>query len=477
MKNLSELLASHPEILSVTSNSKDVKTDSVFVAITGEKSDGNLFIEAALKSGARWIISEKKLNVSNSTQVPDARAAFGFLAGELAGNPSDSMWVIGVTGTSGKTTTTYLLESILKSAQHKVGIIGTIEIRIDHQKLDSTHTTPGAVELQDVFRSMKNAGCTAVVMEVSSHALKQHRAYGVFFDGVIFSNLTPEHLDYHPDLEDYFQSKKLLFTHQAKRSHARGKKPVASIHDDHAFGTRLIKELRSDPDSPFSKIDPFQVGDSVIMDDKGVRGVFTGIKISSPLVGRFNAENIASAVSLTHSLGIKETAIQIGIKNVTAVPGRLERVLDADHGRNVLVDYAHKPDALEKVLLTLRELKKPDQKIITVMGCGGDRDRFKRPKMGKIAAQHSDIFIVTSDNPRTEDPDQIIAEITAPLQKGTYVVESDRKKAIESAIASARAGDWVLIAGKGHENYQLIDDQKLPFDDRKVAANALGYKT
>ncbi len=476
MLELSTLLAAHPEIRSVTSNSKEVKSGSIFVAISGEKSDGNLFIEEALKSGASWIISEKKLNVSNSTQVSDARAALGFLAGELAGNPSDSLLVLGVTGTSGKTTTTFLLESILKAARHKVGVIGTIAIRIGDQELPATHTTPGAVELQAVFKAMKEAGCTAVVMEVSSHALKQHRVYGVAFDGVIFMNLSPEHLDYHPNLEDYFLSKKILFTDQAERSQVRGKKAVAAIHEDQNYGSRLAREIKSIRPSPFVKIETFHVDPSVSMNEKGIHGLFSGIEISSPLLARFNAENIAAAVSLTQALGIEKSAIQRGIGDLLAVPGRLERVADP-LGRIVIVDYAHKPDALEKVLLTLQELKKADQKIITVMGCGGDRDRTKRPKMGEIGSKLSDRLIVTSDNPRTENPDAIIAEIIAPLKKGSYLIEADRKKAIELALREAKPGDWVLLAGKGHEDYQIIGEQKLPFDDRKIAANALGYKT
>jgi UDP-N-acetylmuramyl-tripeptide synthetase len=475
MNDLIKLLEHHPEIKSVTSHSKEVRPGSVFVAVSGEKVDGTLLIEEALQSGASWVVSEKKLNVSRSTQVKDARAALGFLASQLAGNPSDSMIVLGVTGTSGKTTTTYLLENILKADQHKVGVIGTIHIRIGDQVLPATHTTPGAVELQSTFLTMKHAGCTAVVMEVSSHALKQHRAYGVAFDGVIFTNLSPEHLDYHPDLEDYYQSKKLLFTDQARRSSARGKKIVAAIHDDQKYGSRLFKELNSISDSPFLKIKAFCVDDSVMLDESGIHGVFSGISISSPLLARFNAENIASAVCLSQAMGIGESAIQAGINTLLAVPGRLERVLDPKLGRVILVDYAHKPDALEKVLLTLKELKKPTQKIITVMGCGGDRDRTKRPKMGEIGMRLSDILIVTSDNPRSENPQSIIEEITAPLPHGAYRVEPDRKKAIETAIALAHSGDWVMIAGKGHEDYQIIGNQKIPFDDRKIAANAMGY--
>ena len=368
------------------------------------------------------------------------------------------MQVYGVTGTSGKTTTTFLMESVLKAKGHKVGLIGTVMNKIGDQIQHSTHTTPGAVELQKLFREMQQAGCDSVVMEVSSHALKQHRTWGVCFDGAIFSNLTPEHLDYHPDMDDYFASKAMLFKEYADYAHAHGKKKfVASINKDSPFGEKLIHQLEH-PKKSFVTVAPFS----------GAEFIASGIK--SHLAGTFNAENCASVVALFHAAGFSDSVIAKGIESLTGVPGRLEPVTN-DKGITVLVDYAHKPDALEKVLKALRP--SVTGKLICVFGCGGDRDTTKRPVMGEIAERLADHVVVTSDNPRTEDPQKIIEQILVGMKKKNHDVEPDRKLAIERAISIAKAGDCVLVAGKGHEDYQIIGTEKLPFDDRVIAKIAL----
>jgi UDP-N-acetylmuramoyl-L-alanyl-D-glutamate--2,6-diaminopimelate ligase len=406
------------------------------------------------------------LTADEYLRVPDARLALGLLASQFEGNPSREMQIIGITGTSGKTTTSFLVEAILRSAGMKVGLIGTISYRLDGRDIPSTHTTPGPIELHQLLREMRKAGCNAVVMEVSSHAMKQHRTAGVSFDGAVFTNLTPEHLDYHPNLEDYYVSKRILFREQAIRSHRWGKTTELAIHGGNPVGIRLIKEI--------SHARHFAVPPSAEIDARGVRGMFSGIEIESPLIGRFNAENIAAAVAITKAIGISEGAIKIGVSGLARVPGRLEQVADDRGGRIVLVDYAHKPDALEKVLNVLRPMCAKGASLITVVGCGGDRDRTKRPVMGEIACRLSDTVIFTSDNPRTENPMTILDEIEMGCSDfKNFRRESDRAKAIKSAINIAKSGDIILIAGKGHEDYQIIGAEKIHFDDREIAAAAL----
>jgi UDP-N-acetylmuramyl-tripeptide synthetase len=413
-------------------------------------------------------------------QVRDSRKALARVAAHFYGNPSHSLLMIGVTGTSGKTTTTYLIESILKAAGHEVGVIGTVNFRYGSKIFDSTHTTPAAVELQRLLSEMKFAGCTAVVMEVSSHSLKQHRTSFIAFDGMVFTNLSPEHLDFHTDMDDYFRSKSILFTDMVEYSVSVGKKPYGAVNVDDEYGTRLCKDLETRPYPGFSFGRFGQRYLSVSL--AGIQGKVGEIEVRSALAGQFNAYNILAGLEVTRGLGIQAEAISAGIENLRLVPGRLERVPNAK-GVHVFVDYAHKPDALEKVLRTLREVRGP-HRLLTVFGCGGDRDRKKRPVMGKIAVELSDYVYVTSDNPRTENPEAIISEILAgiPQEFSNYRVESDRKKAIFAAIEEAKTGDLVVIAGKGHENYQIIADSTVPggtrkihFDDREVALEALGH--
>ncbi|MGZ6371372.1 MAG: UDP-N-acetylmuramoyl-L-alanyl-D-glutamate--2,6-diaminopimelate ligase, partial [Bdellovibrionota bacterium] len=330
----------------------------------------------------------------------------------------------------------------------------------------SNNTTPGPVELQSLLAEMRDAGCKSVVMEVSSHGLKMHRTAQIAFDAAVFTNLTPEHLDFHPDMEDYFHAKGILFKEMADEAREIGKKPVAIINGEDEYGKRLIRELKQE------FLDFSQDAHQLKVDLSGIHGKAHGIEIQSKLTGRFNAFNIAAAVAAAKALQIDAKIISRGIGNLPVVPGRLERVPNTK-GIHVLVDYAHKPDALEKVLKTLKDVK-GSHRLITVFGCGGDRDRKKRPVMGKIAVELSDHVVITSDNPRTEDPGTIIQEIlggTAGYKN--FEVEADRKSAIFAAIQVAKAGDLVVIAGKGHEDYQILGTGKIHFDDREVAAEAL----
>ncbi|MEO5970204.1 MAG: UDP-N-acetylmuramoyl-L-alanyl-D-glutamate--2,6-diaminopimelate ligase [Bdellovibrionia bacterium] len=452
------------EVTGITSDSREVQPGFIFVAIQGGSQDGRQFIDTAIQRGAILILGEDDTAHVPYIRIKDVRCALAALAAEFYGNPSLSLLIIGVTGTSGKTTTTYLLESILQAAGHHVGMIGTISFRFGAKVFPSTHTTPGPVELQRLLFQMKEEGCTAVVMEVSSHALKQKRVNSISFDGMIFTNLSPEHLDFHPDMEDYFQAKALLFSEVAKFSLGQGKVPVAAINEDDEYGRRLLTSVTLNSQG-------FHVGQNFRITPGGITGTINGITIQSPMTGHFNCSNIAGAVSLAQSLGITSQVIENGVRNLSGVPGRLEGVLN-DFGIHVWVDYAHKPDALEKVLKTLGALRQ-GSRLITVFGCGGDRDRKKRPLMGKIAVESSDLVFITSDNPRTEDPSAIIDEILGGTAGHTnFVIEVDRKQAIFKAIQNAQSGDLVLIAGKGHEDYQILGTKKIHFDDREVAAEA-----
>jgi UDP-N-acetylmuramoyl-L-alanyl-D-glutamate--2,6-diaminopimelate ligase len=407
------------------------------------------------------------------------------MAANFYGHPSHAMTMIGVTGTSGKTTTTYLCEAMLKASGHRVGVLGTVNVRFGDRVYPATHTTPGAVELQGFLARMQADGCTAVVMEVSSHALKQHRSATIAFDAMVFTNLSPEHLDFHPDMEDYYLSKAMLFQEYIDVAVAVGKRPAAVVNADDENGQRLLAELKAANRSDI-RVLAYGMGPGVdvsgshlAIDLASIRGDVAGMPVQSSLTGRFNASNILAALGVGRALGLPPEAFTHGIAALTTVPGRLERVPNA-RGVHVLVDYAHKPDALEKVLKTLREVK-GQHRLITVFGCGGDRDRLKRPVMGRLAVELSDYVFVTSDNPRTEKPEAIIQEIEQGIVGYTnYTIEADRRKAIFAAVRQAQPGDLVIIAGKGHEDYQILADPvhpkqtvKIHFDDREVAAEAL----
>ncbi len=483
---------SDPEITSVHCRADEVRPGGVFVAVSGNKNDGHDFISEALDNGAVAIVSER--SVSHSTivaQVADARIALAVLSARFYGNPADKLFTIGVTGTNGKTTTVGLVESILDRSGISVGVIGTGNYRYAGQVFDNALTTPAATDLQMILADMVAAGVTHVIMEVSSHALAQKRVAGCRFNIGVFTNLTQDHLDYHGDMAAYGACKKLLFTEYLKRGAARDK-IAAVINGNDATGRQLLQDLRS--------MDRFSVGEtsqfsvypqSVEYVPGGITGTIVApvgqIRLSSPLPGRFNLENILCAVGVASVLELPIDIISDGLQAFTGIPGRLESVANPLR-RFVFVDYAHTPDALSKVLATLREIT--PGRLLCVFGCGGDRDRTKRAAMGKAVAAGADVMIVTSDNPRGEDPETIIREIIAgvngswaavsnreALGKETtsrrFLVEPDRRQAIRAAVFASNPQDTILIAGKGNEPYQIIGDKTIAFDDRVAAAEAL----
>ncbi|RYZ72186.1 MAG: UDP-N-acetylmuramoyl-L-alanyl-D-glutamate--2,6-diaminopimelate ligase [Proteobacteria bacterium] len=457
----------------IVTDHRVVKPGDLFVAIQGTQFDGHTKIADALASGAESVMSEKPfptqhLESSKIVQVKDTRLALAIASAAFQQFPTRVLEVIGVTGTSGKTTTTLLIDSILGASGRKTGVIGTIEIRVGERVLNATHTTPGPIELQAILRTMKDEGCDSVIMEVSSHALKQHRVSGIAFDVVGFLNLSPEHLDFHPDMQDYLFSKRMLFQDEWIRSERlSGTTPSGVIAVNGEEGQRLYDSL--DPKIQ-SHCKTVKLPQDLQVSGDGIHGTFSGVAIQSPLMGSFNAENISVAVAIAQALGVDSKLIAQTLNADVSVAGRLEKIADPSGGRRILVDYAHKPDALEKVLSMLKNMLGPDERLITVFGCGGDRDPTKRPLMGAIAERLSDVVVITSDNPRSEDPLKIIEAIRSGLKFPDQVmIEADRKRAIEKAISIANRGDFVLIAGKGHETYQILGPVTVPFDDREIA--------
>jgi UDP-N-acetylmuramoyl-L-alanyl-D-glutamate--2,6-diaminopimelate ligase len=480
------------EITGLTYDSRQVKAGEVFFAIPGEKFDGHEFIPQALQRGAAGVVvAQKRTWPPDATWIrtKDVRRTMGLWGAHFYGRPSRRMRVVGVTGTNGKTTVAYLVESILAAAGLEPGVIGTINYRYRGRQFPSHHTTPESLELQSLLAAMETSGARSAVMEVSSHALVQERVRGIDFDVGIFTNLSRDHLDYHPTMDDYFLAKSKLFTDYLKTS-SKPKK-AAVIYGEDARGKELLDGLRACGLETWS----YGVGNQwdiypveLKSDVSGLRGRlrFKGgqLDFSSPLIGTANLQNIMGAVGVGGCLELPADVIAKGIHRLSAVPGRLEKV-ENDLGVSVLVDYAHTPDALEKVLGAVRPLTQ--RRLLTVFGCGGDRDRGKRPLMGEIAARLSDLVVLTSDNPRTEDPLRILAEIEDGVQRTGltkfggdvlraergYRVEADRRAAIRIGLLAAQRGDLVLIAGKGHEDYQILGTTKIHFDDREVAREEL----
>jgi UDP-N-acetylmuramoyl-L-alanyl-D-glutamate--2,6-diaminopimelate ligase len=470
------------EITALTDDSRRVSPGGLFVAVKGTQADGHRYLNQAVSAGAGALVVEAGCAPAGTLdalgvpviEVRDSRHVLGVLASRLLGDPSHRLKMIGVTGTNGKTTTTYLCKSVLEAAGARVGLVGTVAYLIGNERIEATHTTPGAVELQGLFKKMADAASDTAVMEVSSHALALDRTAGCEFGTAVFTNLTQDHLDFHADMEDYFQAKLRLFA-------GLGPEGRAIVNLDDPYGARVADATRARVwtyaiDRPAD----LRAGD-VRISLEGLR--FTAqtpagaVALRSPLVGRHNVYNILAAVGVGLEQGIALPTIAAGIAAMTNVPGRFERV-EAGQSFTVVVDYAHTEDALFRLLTTAEVVK--TGRIITVFGCGGDRDRGKRPKMGRVSAVYSDVVVVTSDNPRTEDPEAIIREIIPGVQaglreagRGRYVVHADRRAAIEEAVRMAQPGDLVLLAGKGHENYQIIGTNKHPFDDRVVAREAI----
>lgn len=489
-------------ISGITYDSRNVKEGWLFVAIRGEKFDGHNFITDAIQRGAIAIAYEEQLNkekissvipdnrLSNVVfiQVENSRKELACISNNFYKKPSEKLNLIGVTGTNGKTTITYILKSIFETWQRKVGIIGTIQYMIGKNILPAVHTTPESPEFQHLLKDMLAAGCTHVISEVSSHALAQYRVDGAKFKVAVFTNLTRDHLDFHKTMENYFQAKRRLFVELLSSN------GTAIINIDDIFGKQLYSELlpvrwlsstlniltfglQAGSDISASKINSSYNGMNFLLQINN-----ESVEINTSLIGMFNVYNIMAAAGAAKSMNVPLSIIAEGIKNTKVVPGRFEKV---DMGQDFLciIDYAHTEDALERLIITARELldfKDPliSRKggIITVFGCGGDRDRGKRPSMGRAATSLSDFVIITSDNPRTEDPLQIIDDIEKGVLTKNYIIEPDRQKAIEEAINMAKTGDIVLIAGKGHEDYQEIEGIKKHFSDKEIAAEAIKKK-
>jgi UDP-N-acetylmuramoyl-L-alanyl-D-glutamate--2,6-diaminopimelate ligase len=464
------------EVTSVTHDSRQAGPGALFVAIKGATADGNTFVEAALKKGAAAVASEDAARGGAAwLQVPHARQALASLSAAVLGDPTRHLTLVGVTGTNGKTTTTYLVDAILRAAGHTVGLLGTVQYRLGSRLSAAVRTTPEASDLQVLFAEMVQAGCTHAVLEVSSHSLQLDRVHDVPFRVAAFTNLTRDHLDFHGDMDAYFAAKRILF----ERNLDPGGRAVINADDERA--PELAEASRA-PVWTYGIDRPadFRAHDIVL----GLEGTsFTvdsplgPLAVKTPLLGRFNVHNICAALASTLALGVApELALQ-GVAKVTGVPGRLERV-EAGQPFTVIVDYAHTDDALKKVLDTVRELQ--PRRLITVFGCGGDRDRTKRPLMGLVASRLSDIVIVTSDNPRSEPPEAIIEEILRGMNGGRKAERHeivDRRDAIVRALQIAGPGDAVVIAGKGHETYQVLRDRTVPFDDRQVAREAIARLT
>ena len=454
------------EISDLAYDTRAVGPGALFFCVPGERHDGHAFARDAVERGAVALVVERALELdAPQLVVPDARRAMAQAAVAFFGDPTQELEVAGVTGTNGKTTTTFLLHSILASAGRRPGLLGTIESRIGGERRAATRTTPEAIDLQRAFREMLDAGDRSCALEATSHGSELGRLDGVRFGALAFTNLGQDHLDFHGTVERYFEAKRRLFV--------TGDRPPAAVNVGDEHGRRLVDELRTlghDQLLTFGFAEDADVRpEQLELGAHGARLIAGGIGLRTSLRGRFNVENVLAAVAVGRLLGIENDAIAAGVEALEGVPGRFEAV-DEGQPFAVVVDYSHKPEALENVLRTARELV--PSRVICVFGCGGDRDRGKRPVMGRIASELADVAIVTSDNPRSEDPEAIIAEV---LEGGgaSLEAEPDRAAAIERALAVAREGDIVVIAGKGHEQGQELADRTIPFDDREVARQVL----
>jgi UDP-N-acetylmuramoyl-L-alanyl-D-glutamate--2,6-diaminopimelate ligase len=461
------------DITLVTPDSRLVREGALFVAIPGTAKDGAAFIPMALQKGARVIVATDVTSKDVTTvEVDDPRAALAIIAANFYGRPADKLSLVGVTGTSGKTTTTRMIESVFDALGEPVGLIGTIEYRAGDERLNADRTTPDAVVLQEWFGKMVDAGVKHAVMEVSSHALALKRTHGVRFAAGVFTNLSREHFDFHKNFDDYFAAKRILFE-QIDRT-----KQTAVVNIDDEYGRRLANELGENA-MTFGRESNADIhpAENFSISVEGLRGtVITprgNIQLQSNLLGLPNLYNWLGAIGACLVVGIPTETIEAGIRNLQSVRGRFERV--GTSTPTVIVDYAHKPDALEKLLHAVREIA-GERKLKIVFGCGGDRDRGKRPEMGEIAARLADEVIVTSDNPRSEAPDAIVAEIVQGMRGTNHLEIADRREAIAQTIANAGDDDVIVIAGKGHETYQITGDEVRHFDDREEAELALNKR-
>ena len=468
------------EVNGITSDSRNVSKGDVFIAVRGTEVDGQKFIPDALEKGACAIVSEVAPEVGVEVcwaHVSDARAALAVLACEWNGQPSSQMKVIGITGTNGKTTTAFIAHAVMKKVWTRAGLLGTVQVDDGEKVTVATHTTPGAEALQKTLRGMANNDCRGVAMEISSHALDQKRTDGMQLDVAVFSNLSQDHLDYHGSMKSYFEAKTKLF--EQVETQSGKKKTTAVINLDDPYGQRLIEEFKD-------RLYLTTYGRGVHADmrigreKQTVRGTEFELKfkgreylVRTPYIGKFNIDNCTAALAACCAAGIKPRDAVRALADAPQVPGRMECVGSRD-GATLFVDYAHTPDALEKACAAARELR--PKRLITVFGCGGDRDRTKRPLMGQAAASASDLCIVTSDNPRSEKPEDIAKDVEKGMKGKPYEVILDRMEAIQTAVNVSAEGDVILVAGKGHETYQEISGNKTDFDDRRAGYKALNLK-
>lgn len=461
------------EIRGLSYSSKKIQPGYMFAALKGERTDGSQFIGEALQMGAVAVLSEKPKppNFDKSwIHAPDAREVLALCAANFYSHPSKQMKVVGITGTKGKTTLTYILEEILKKAQLHPGVIGTISYHGPNMEISAERTTPEAPDIQKIMSEMAARGVSHCLIEVSSHALELKRVMGIGFDIAVFTNLSGDHLDFHHSMDKYFEAKKKLFF-------LNKKKRLAVVNTDNHWGKKLIAEIHMGVIT--YGIDPMAIirGEKYKLSEEGielwVRHPGGTLALRSHLLGRPNLYNILASVTVALTLNISPTAIKEGIASIQGVPGRFEKIKNS-LGLHIFVDYAHTDDALRNLLQTVREQN--SRRILLVFGAGGDRDRTKRARMGKVAGALADWTIITSDNPRSEDPLGIIAEIEKGIKETggkKYEIQPDRKKAIEQALALGKKGDYILVAGKGHEDYQIIGDKIIPFKDAEVIREIL----
>jgi len=477
------------EVVSITEDSRAVRPGSVFVAIQGLQHDGHHFVNQAFAQGATAVVVEEGCfqgvpaeNTSAASaliHVNNSRKALGFMASQLAGNPSRHLKMVGVTGTNGKTTVTHLTKLLLEAQGQQVGLLGTVGYMYGNTRREASHTTPAPVQLQEMLREMVGVGTDVGVLEVSSHALALDRVAGCEFDIVVFTNLTQDHLDFHHTMERYFQSKLHLFTDYVVGGHKSGSKR-ALVNADDPWASLILQHcpipvwtfgIHAKADIQAEAIELGMAGTQFVVNSPLGR-----MTITSQLVGEYNVSNMLAAIGVGLEMGMSPDVIEHALESVSNVPGRFERIQEGQDF-TVVVDYAHTDDALQRLLEAAQTIKQG--RIITVFGCGGDRDPGKRAKMGQVAVQKSDLVIVTSDNPRTENPQAILADIeegieaVSPENRCSYQTISDRAEAICVAIQEASPGDLVLIAGKGHEDYQILGTQKVHFDDREEARKAI----
>ncbi len=462
------------EVRGITSNSKEVCDNFIFVAIEGTREDGHRFIEEAIGRGAKVVVvhgsrsstvrSPKEVSV---IEAEDTRKTLADLAAKFYGNPSSQINIVGVTGTNGKTTVTYLIEALLKEAGFLPAVIGTVNYRFKDKIIPSKNTTPGPVELQSMLADMIKDNISHAIMEVSSHALSQDRTRAIDFHSAIFTNLTQDHLDYHKTLEDYFQAKAKLF----KDLHGA----FAVINNDDRYGKRL-KDLIRGPEiitygiENNADIRACDIRMDISHTEFTLKVIKKEIKFKARLIGRHNIYNILASFAWAFKEGLDQEVVKSALEKFDFIPGRLQRI-SCQKDFSVFVDYAHTEDALTNVIKALRQIA--GKRIIVVFGCGGERDKTKRPKMGYAASELADYVIITSDNPRSEDPEKIIEDIKKGIRKNNYCIIPERKDAIRKSLVMALEGDIVLIAGKGHENCQILKNQTIHFDDREVIEECL----